>query len=134
MMKIVDGFVWLVVTEKAREIYNTELFDLYVLYPDGSEALIDKLHILVEALENGHDIAIEVGPQDKQAAREMLAEAGYFTDNLWHIEDVKRLYECDDETAMEVMRKAMDNEATYTQVWMSIMSAANDLNLKPIDE
>ena len=65
-IKIVDGFVWLVVTEKAREIYVSELFgrhlfDLYILYPDGSEALIDRLHTLVEALENGHDIAIEVG-------------------------------------------------------------------------
>ena len=73
-------------------------------------------------------------PEQIQVSRNLLHEAGYFTDNLWHIEDVKRLYECDDETAMEVMRKAMDNEATYTQVWMSIMSAANDLNLKPINE
>lgn len=73
-------------------------------------------------------------PEQRQAARKLLAEAGYFTDNLWHIEDVKRLYECDDETAMTVLIKAMDNEATYTQIWMSIMSAANDLNLKPIDE
>lgn len=60
-MKIVDGFVWLVVTDKARFIYDKGLFELYVLYPDGSEALIVSLDDLEEAQRLECDIAIEVG-------------------------------------------------------------------------
>ena len=73
-------------------------------------------------------------PEQIQAARKLLAEAGYFTDNLWQIKDVKLLYECDDETAMTVLRRALSNDATFQQIWMDIESAAEDLNLKPINK
>jgi hypothetical protein len=56
-----DQFVWLVVTEKAKEIYLSGLFDLYALYDDDSETLITGFTQLSEALENGSDIGIEVG-------------------------------------------------------------------------
>jgi hypothetical protein len=60
-IKIVDGFVWLVVTDKAEDIYFSDLFELYALYVDGSESLIDSPEDLRVCLEFGLDIGIEVG-------------------------------------------------------------------------
>lgn len=60
-MKIVDNFVWLIVTDKAKEIFISGLFTLYILYEDNSESLIEGFGQLVEAIEKGLDIGIEVG-------------------------------------------------------------------------
>lgn len=56
-----DGFVWLLVTEKAKEIFNNGLFSLFVLYDDDSESLIEEFEDLNKALENGLSIGVEVG-------------------------------------------------------------------------
>jgi hypothetical protein len=56
-----DSFVWLLVSEKAKEIFASGLFDLYVLYDDDSESLIDYYSQLDNALANGLSIGIEVG-------------------------------------------------------------------------
>lgn len=56
-----DGFVWLVVTEKAKEIFISGLFSLYELHNDSSESLIEGLDQLNLALEQGAVIGIEVG-------------------------------------------------------------------------
>ena len=41
-MKITkDGFIWKIVTEEAKMIWNSGLYPLYVLYPDDTEALIE---------------------------------------------------------------------------------------------
>ena len=60
-MKIVDNFVWLIVTDKAKEIFISGLFTLYILHEDNSESLIEGFGQLVEAIEDGLDIGIEVG-------------------------------------------------------------------------
>jgi hypothetical protein len=56
-----DSFVWLLVSEKAKEIFASGLFALYVLYDDDSESLIDHYEQLDYALANGLSIGIEVG-------------------------------------------------------------------------
>lgn len=56
-----DSFVWLLVSEKAKEIYNSGLFALYVLYDDDSETLVEDYQQLDDALANGLSIGIEVG-------------------------------------------------------------------------
>ncbi len=60
-IKIVNGFVWLVVTDKAEEIYFSDLFELYALYDDGSESLIESFEHLTIELDNGIEIGVEVG-------------------------------------------------------------------------
>jgi len=69
-IKIVNNedtdFVWLIVTEKAKEVFNGELFDLYALYDDESESLIESMAVLEKALENGLEIGIEVGNIEKR--------------------------------------------------------------------
>jgi hypothetical protein len=61
MKKTADGFVWLLVTDKAKEIWNSGLFTLFILYEDDSESLIEDFDDLGNALANGLSIGIEVG-------------------------------------------------------------------------
>ena len=56
-----DGFVWKIINGNAKEVFNSELFDLYELLDEGSERLIETIDELNLALENGIDIGLEVG-------------------------------------------------------------------------
>jgi len=63
-IRIIDGFVWLIVTHKAREIWASDLFELFIIYDDGSEASvygygIDAALEMVE--KHVLEIGIEVG-------------------------------------------------------------------------
>ena len=63
-IRIIDGFVWLIVTHKAREVWDADLFELFIIYDDGSEASvygygIDAALEIVE--KHGLEIGIEVG-------------------------------------------------------------------------
>lgn len=55
-----------------------------------------------------------------EQAKKTLRDAGYFTDNLWHIDDVKSRYECDNETALEILDNALTNDATMEYIWFAI--------------
>lgn len=56
-----DNFIFKIVTEQAKEIFNSGLFELFALYEDDTEAKIETLEQLTESLEKGLEIAIEVG-------------------------------------------------------------------------
>jgi len=56
-----DNFVFLDVTEKAKEIFQSGLFDLYVIHYDNSESLVEKYADINDAQESGLSIVIEVG-------------------------------------------------------------------------
>jgi hypothetical protein len=65
-IKIVDGFVWFVVTNQAKEVFNTGLFELYVLFKDGSESSVHDFGSIDDAIEfalngDGLEIVIEGG-------------------------------------------------------------------------
>ena len=60
-IKINDGFVWLLVTDKAKDVYMLGLFDVYALWEDGSETLIEKAEDLMLCLRDGVEVGIEVG-------------------------------------------------------------------------
>ena len=64
-VKIVDGFVWFGVTDKAKEIFDSDLFELYVLYKDGTESSVHDFETIDEAIavakSKGLHIAIEGG-------------------------------------------------------------------------
>jgi hypothetical protein len=53
-------------------------------------------------------------------ARQFLKEQGFFTDNLWCIDDVKLIFKCTDEQAQEVLEHSLTNEATIEQINFSI--------------
>ena len=55
-----------------------------------------------------------------ESAKALLEEAGYFTRNLWHVDDVKGKFECTDEQAHKVLYNALTNDATMEQIWLAI--------------
>jgi len=59
--KVVNGFVWLIVTHKAEKILHTSLFALYVLHDNGSESLVEGMFDINFAQMHGLEIGIEVG-------------------------------------------------------------------------
>lgn len=131
-MKIVDGFVWKVVTDQAKEIFQSELFPLYKLYEDGSEALIEEFDDLQIALEQGMDIGIEIGQINPEQAKKFLKHKGYFTDNLWSVVDVQSKFKCTDEEAQNVLKNSLKNDATMEQIWYSIGEFGELEKLKPV--
>lgn len=57
-----DGFVWLLVDgDKAKDIFALGLFELYIIWTDDSESLMESWTQLNNALESGYQIGIEVG-------------------------------------------------------------------------
>jgi hypothetical protein len=127
MKKIVNDFVWLVVTDKAKEIFSADLFQLYTLHDDGSEALIETYEDLNKSLENGLDIGIEVGHISTQDAKLTLESRGYFTENLWHIDDVKAYDETlTDDQCMEVLNEVMTSPYIMETINEQIEYTLND--------
>ena len=71
---------------------------------------------------------------EEQKAKEILRKAGYFVDNLWHVDDVKLRYNCDDnEQAQEILQSALTNEAIMEQIWFAVDMVAQDEGLTLID-
>jgi hypothetical protein len=61
-----------------------------------------------------------------EQAKQVLKEAGYFVDNLWHVSDVKDSCNCDDYFAQHILLKALTNEATMEQIWFAINEEINN--------
>lgn len=78
---------------------------------------------------------LKIHPMTIESARQVLRDAGYFTDNLWHVNDVKDRFECeDDETAQEILKLALTNEYTMETINHSIKHLAELNDLKPIEQ
>ena len=66
-----------------------------------------------------------------EQAKEVLRANGYFVDNLWHVDDVKLRYNCDDdEVAQDILDRALTNDATMEQVWFALDMVAQDEGLE----
>jgi hypothetical protein len=69
--------------------------------------------------------------QAVEKAKEVLRENGFFVDNLWHVDDVKLRYNCDDdEQAQDILDGALTNDATMEQIWFAIDMVATDDGLE----
>ena len=56
-----------------------------------------------------------------EQAKQVLKDAGYFVDNLWHINDIKDKYNCDsDEQAQSILYNSLKNESVMEHIWDSI--------------
>ena len=69
-----------------------------------------------------------------QEAKNFLQSKGYFTDNLWTVADVKGVFNCTDAQALEVLNKALTNEATVEQVQLSIRTFGEIAGYEEIEE
>ena len=63
-------------------------------------------------------------------AKKVLKAYGYFVDNLWKVEDVQDRYECDEDTAQDILDQALTNEGTMERIWIAIDIMAEMENLK----
>lgn len=127
MKKIVNDFIWLIVTDKAKEIFNADLFQIYTLHDDGTEAMIETFEDLSKALENGLDIGIEVGYIATQDAKVALEFKGYYSEILWHIHDVKAHNETlTDDECMDVLNDVMTSPRIIQEINEAIEYTLNE--------
>ena len=66
-----------------------------------------------------------------ESAKQFLKENGYYTDNLWQVDDVKSKFECTNDEAHEVLDGALNNCATMDQIWFAIEFHGGENNLMP---
>ena len=64
-----------------------------------------------------------------EKAKQVLKNAGYQVDNLWHIDDVKGNYNCTDEQAMEVLVEALGRGYIMETVFDIISLEAEEIGL-----
>lgn len=69
-----------------------------------------------------------------QEAREFLKENGFFTDNLWHIDDVQLRFKCDNETAQKILSQALTSGSTIESIHETIEMICQDKGLEEIEE
>jgi len=65
----------------------------------------------------------EISTQD---LRDELALRGYFTENLWHINDVMDRHECDADEAMDILASVMENEWLVERIFEMICETIQD--------
>jgi hypothetical protein len=65
----------------------------------------------------------------EQQAREVLRKAGYFVDNLWHIDDVD-LDGASDEDKMQILDDVLSNGSYYERVFEMIGDIKEDYKFK----
>jgi len=66
-------------------------------------------------------------------AKQILKDAGYYTDNLWSVEDVQNIFDCSNEEAQDVLHDALTNEGTMHHIWSAIRIIGQDKSLKEIE-
>ncbi len=76
----------------------------------------------------------EAEMQEKESwnAKKILERNGYYAINLWHIDDVKEFYECDDETAKVVLHMSLTHQGIISHIWDRIDYISSRLKLKKI--
>ena len=69
-----------------------------------------------------------------EEAKALLKKNGFFTDNLWCVDDVKSKFKCTDEEAQYILEQSLTNDATMEQIWLSIGIFGEMENLEEVDE
>jgi len=64
----------------------------------------------------------------RQMIKDVVLE-GYFVENLWSIDDVGDKYVCTQDKAMDILRVALTNEGTMSQIHDAIKWTAEDMGL-----
>lgn len=63
-------------------------------------------------------------------AKKVLRDNGYFVENLWHVNDVKNISECDDETAQTVLYWVLNSPTTKEYINDSLASFIESNGIK----
>ena len=65
-----------------------------------------------------------------EQAKQVLKNNGYYIGNLWHVDDVKNKYICDDETAQNILNKSLTTEYIIQDIFNEIDARCKNLKLK----
>lgn len=68
-----------------------------------------------------------------EEAKKVLKENGYYVDNLWCNEDVQYRYKCDNETAQDILNKALTNEWVMEQIHYAIGEVCEQEQLEEVE-
>jgi hypothetical protein len=49
-------------------------------------------------------------------AKLVLKQAGYYVDNLWHVDDIKINYDCDDDMAQFILNEVLSDGQTIQYI------------------
>lgn len=60
-------------------------------------------------------------------ALQVLRDAGYYVDNLWHVDDVKNRFDCSNEIAQKILNDAVSNEYFTGEINVTIAEIATDV-------
>ena len=63
-------------------------------------------------------------------AKDFLRSEGYFVDNLWHVNDVQENFECDDETAQNILYWVLTSDRVIEFINEDINLIAENEQLK----
>ena len=69
-----------------------------------------------------------------EQAKEVLKQNGYFVDNLWSVDDVQLNWKCDEDTAQEVLEKALTNEWVVEQIFFASGNVAEEMELERLED
>lgn len=59
-----------------------------------------------------------------QELKDKLTRRGYYTNNLWHIDDVKERFEATDDEAQDILDKVLRNESIMERIFEDIFDCA----------
>lgn len=74
--------------------------------------------------------------QEIENAKNILIESGYMVESLWSLPDILENYETqegnevDDDTAYDILQKAVTNPYIIEEIWTSIDMEATEYNLR----
>lgn len=70
-----------------------------------------------------------------EQAKEVLRKAGYFVDNLWHIDDVRcKFKNLTNEDCQDLLYKTLTNEWIMEQIWEAMCQVGIDNNYTMIND
>ena len=128
--EIIDNNDWFVTTCNNEPYYGVNTLQVqlgedydYIAEFTGNESIGYVFHFYT-----GNETNLKV------EAKKFLETQGYFTDNLWTVADVQGVFNCTDKQALEVLDKALTNEATVEQVQLSIRTFGEMFGYEEIEE
>ena len=69
-----------------------------------------------------------------EKAKEILRANGYYTENLWNINDVKNQFKCTDEAAQSILNESLTNDYIMTIINEEIYDNAKEKGFEEIVE
>ena len=124
-------------TKEVKNMIIENFINYYITNNVEREVIKDAIDNYVEE-DHVDEIAQAFPILDKEKqieeAKALLRESGYFTDNLWCVDDVSDKFKCDAETAQGILYNALTNEYIVEQIQTTIIDLATDEKLEEIEE